>query len=345
MPTTLPPRLLHIFGDESSHKGNHKFLVYGTVSCERERLPKIVAELEAASKGRNLEWKWSGNHHRALYPEFVDAIMRSKNQYGLRFRCLVVNTRHSRHGEYNNSDADLGLEKYIFFHLLSYARQQKAEARFFVQLDERTKKYTSESQRISLNHRDRAENGRTYELFAELSNVNSTSSRLVQAADVLSGAVAYVVNERYLMPQANAEKRALAERVARGFRVPIVGPAKRLGIQRGDLRSLAFETLPNLSETSGFNSWHLHLRAKEEDEIRAKSRDQLSRYRRDQTFGEIAAEGNQLILECARCDHRHNDYLSANPNFSKRRISEKPLPPCGKCGRNGIVYLATKRQR
>jgi len=59
MPTDPTPRLLHIFGDESSHRGNHNFLVYGTVSCERDKVPLIVEEIEKAKRGKSIEWHWS----------------------------------------------------------------------------------------------------------------------------------------------------------------------------------------------------------------------------------------------------------------------------------------------
>lgn len=343
MPKDTSRKFLHIYGDESSHTGNHKFLVYGTMSCERHNVGKILERLEEARQGRDLEWKWSEPHHRELYPGFVKAIFKCRDDLGLRYRCMVVNTRHARHREYNNSDPDLGLEKYIFYHLLDYARRQKAEAEFHVLLDERTPKYTAETQKRALNARDRADNRRTHELFSVVRDVKSTESRLVQAADVISGAVAYVMNERYRAPTVSPQKLALAELVAKLAAIPCVGPARRLGIRTGDLRSLAMPTFWNTTNDCGFSSWHLHLRTDEEKKLKTLSKEQFTPFSRSQTYGHIADQGFRIVLECARCDHRNADYLSIRPAFANRALKDRPLPACGKCGRGGIVLL--KRQR
>jgi hypothetical protein len=333
------PRQLHIYGDESSHTGNHKFLVYGTVSCERHKVPMILAELEKARQGRELEWKWSAPHHRGLYPAFVRAIFKCRDEHGLRYRCIAGNTRHARHTEYNNSDPDLGLEKYIFFHLLDYGRRQKGDARFYVLLDKRTNKYTAETQKRALNARDKKIHNWGYDRYAEVLDVESTSSRFVQAADVISGAVAHVMNERYLAPDASPEKRALAELVAKLARIPSVGPAARLKVKRGELRSIGMETLANVTDTCGFASWHMHLRVEEEEKLKARSKEQFAPYARTDTYGHVAADGFKIVLECARCDHRHTDYLSIRPAFANAQLKDRPLPACGKCGKNGIVLL------
>lgn len=332
----LTPRMLHIFGDESSHKGKHKFLVYGTVSCDRSMVPKIREEIEKAKKGKSLEWHWSESKYPELYPGLVDTIFKCRDNFGLRFRCLVVNTRHTRHKEYSDDDPDLGLEKYIHLHLMTYANDQKAKAQFFVQLDERTPKYRAEAQKRALNAADRRDNLRTYDLFADAIDVRSHTSPLVQVADVLSGAVAYVTNERYLLSDASPKKKALAERIAKLANIPIVGHAKELGVRRGELRSLAFATNPRV--TSDFIIWHLHLRAEEEKVLRALSAEQLSRYSPDATYADLQRDGYRIVVECARCDRSISDYLSARPHNGIKLVSSKPTR-CGKCGRRGIVHL------
>jgi hypothetical protein len=112
--------IFHIFGDETCHTG-HPFLVYGTMDCPRENLPTIRGLLTEALKNRR-EFKWSGELSRDL-DGFVDTIFKCRAKHGLSFRCMVVNTRHSNHNKYNEGDPLLGLEKYIFYHLLGYARR------------------------------------------------------------------------------------------------------------------------------------------------------------------------------------------------------------------------------
>lgn len=214
------------------------------------------------------------------------------------------------------------------------------DARLYVLLDQRTKKYSGEAQKRSLNGRDFEERRRPYPLFQEVLDVDSKSSRLVQAADVISGAVAWVMSERYLARDSSAKKRELAEHMAKRARIPSVGPAKRLGNERGTLLSLSIETPPYAIDECGFASWHLHLRAEEEAKVRAVSKVQLGHFPPDTTFADLAAKGFRITLECPRCDRRHLDYLSAKPAFGHSRLRDRrKMPSCSKCGRSGVVLL------
>lgn len=165
---------------------------------------------------------------------------------------------------------------------------------------------------------------------------------MVQVADVLSGAIAYVKNERYLAQVVGSKKLAVAERVAKLANIPIVGLAKAVGIQRGELRSLAFATNPYVSPS--FIIWNLHLRAKEEAALRALSKEQLGRYSRDTTYGDLRDEGYRIVVECARCDQSIPDYMAVRPDNGAKLISSKSAR-CRLCGNRGIVHLKPMKRR
>ncbi len=219
------------------------------------------------------------------------------------------------------------------------------ETRFYATLDKRTSKYKGEVQKITLNARLRTEAGIDYDLFEEVKDVESDTSVLVQAADVISGAVGYVMNERYLAEDASPQKLALAEHVAMRAAIPSVGQAEKLKIKKGDLRSLSLPTPKKVIDGCGFASWHLNLRKREQDARKAYCKEQLAQFPRDMTYGGLRDLGYQVALECVYCDRQHNDYMSINGDFANRSIKKRPLPFCGLCGRVGIVSLTTLRQR
>lgn len=222
---TLQQPIFHIFGDETSHTG-HRYLVYGTIDCPREQVPTITGLLNAALKGRK-EFKWSGELSRDL-ASFVDTVFKCRTKHGLSFRCMVVNTRHSDHRSYNEGDAYLGLEKYIFYHLLGYARRlpPTIPARFCVVLDKLKDKHRFEALHRSLNFRVRKDRIRPYDMYTDVIGVESHSQVLVQAADVLAGCVAWVWNEHY-KNASDPDRIALATQIAERANLPFRRPRRR----------------------------------------------------------------------------------------------------------------------
>src|SRR3954470_19584101 len=87
----IEPPKFHIFGDESSQTG-HKYLVYGTVDCQRGDLPTITAYLNECLRGRT-EFGWEGGISYDLL-NFVNVIFACRSNLGLNFRCVVVNTHN-----------------------------------------------------------------------------------------------------------------------------------------------------------------------------------------------------------------------------------------------------------
>lgn len=93
-PTTFSR--LCIVGDESSHTGHH-YLAYGTVSFNQARKVAIEKRLQATIPPPPLDFERSWNHkgYLGLYLKFVDAVFRCRNDYGLSFRCTVVDAHQA----------------------------------------------------------------------------------------------------------------------------------------------------------------------------------------------------------------------------------------------------------
>jgi hypothetical protein len=332
---TAEPPIFHIFGDETSHTG-HPFLVYGTMDCSREKLPTIIGLLTAALKGRR-EFKWSGELSRDL-DRFVDTIFQCRAKHGLSFRCMVVNTRHTDHRKYNEGDHLLGLEKYIFYHLLGYARRlpKASPARFCVALDKIKDKHTFEALQRSLNFRVRNELGRKYDLFPDLIAVESHTQILVQAADILAGCIAWVWNERYTN-SSDPDRVALATRIAQRVNLPVMAYAKADGVERKSFLNFGYPTLPH--QEHRFAIWEMYLRAREEQDLRAKSGEQLACFPVGTTYNDLKEQRFKVEVRCLRCSRRNPNFLVPDPTFGNRLLTDRYRPKCSECRKPGVLLL------
>src|SRR5471030_2440338 len=109
--TPAPPT--YIFGDESSHKGDCNFMVYGVVSLPEHRGAEIRKLLEFPDFDHEFHWKRCSSYIRE-HKEFVTTIFDCLHHREMKFECIVVNRHHMENAKYNDSDDDLALEKYIY---------------------------------------------------------------------------------------------------------------------------------------------------------------------------------------------------------------------------------------
>lgn len=250
---------LCIVGDESSHTGHH-YLVYGTVTFRETRREAIEKRLRAAVPPAPLDFErsWNDKRYLGLYINFVDAIMRSRNDHGLSFRCTVVDTHQARSPAYRTDDPDRSLERYIYHHLLGFARRSLAPetTRFVVTLDQSPLRRSADVQKITLNHAFKRDTNRDIDIFDSVVDGDSETDLFIQAADVLTGAVAWVWNKRGAKANASKHKRELAAHVAKRARLHPDRAVAQRGVKRGDVEALGIPTLPH-HESHGFAIWHL----------------------------------------------------------------------------------------
>jgi hypothetical protein len=123
-----------------------------------------------------------------------------------------------------------------------------------------------------LNNGYRKENGRGFmhSPFKSVRVLGSKKDRFIQAADVLSGAVAWVWNKRYEAGDKGPDKESLAALVARRFDMPVDDKlAKKRGVKQKHYLSLGYETLKYAEH--GFSIWDFDLRADARKERKALS--------------------------------------------------------------------------
>jgi len=298
MAKPLVTRQLHIFGDESSHTGQHKFLVYGTMSCDAKHLDSILAYLERAAGGSTeLKWRNQTPRNKRKYQKYVTAIYELvRRQKNLWFRCVVIDTDETLYKD----NLALGLKSYIFLNLITYARAHaKVPATFTVLLDD-PGNLPLESLRTNLNNRDADEHGRNVPVFTSIDAADSKASRLVQAADIITGAVAYVWNKHHEEPQASYRKD-LASHIAFCAQIPVIDKtAMRAGIKPGDIRTLGLETAHFIAQ-KGLVIWPVDWKHEQVAKLKAESKAQLLALPQHATYGELMDKGYSFAMMCPRC--------------------------------------------
>ena len=285
---------------------------------------------------------------RVSYPATLTTswtvVFACRSNLGLNFRCVVVNTQHSDHRKYNDGDAYVGLEKYIFVHLLGYARRQHvaSKAQFCVTLDKLKDKHTFDVLKRALNGRARKELNRTYNMFTGVIGVDSHAQALVQAADVLAGCVAWVWNKHY-EKTSDPDRIALAHKIAKYANLRLTDRARSAGVQRGHYLNFAYPTWPH--QENGFAIWEMYLWKDKEAEARAQGAEQLACFPAQTTFADLRAMRFRVEMRCVRCDRKQPNLLQANPAFGRRLLSDSFRPKCQVCGKRGVLLLRPDPRR
>lgn len=291
MNTARRTRNLNIYGDESSQTG-HRFLLIGAVACDAERESRVIAKLDGVTANfrPTSEFKWSsiGKHEVPMYKSFVSALFDSFKTENVRYHCIVVDRTKANDAKYNEGDEEIGFSKYVFTLLNEYTARHKAlDPYFSVYLDNRVTKHSLETTRRSLNRRAFLDYGHwKYPIFQTIQYVHSHEHRLVQAADVLTGAIAYIWNGHDQKPTAASHKLDMCDFIG-----------ARLWGNRSTLGKPTIKPIEN----RGIAIWHLDWEAQRRKALIATHKDHLLHFPEDLTLGELKAHGFEFTLTCPKC--------------------------------------------
>lgn len=147
------------------------------------------------------------------------------------------------HRLYNEGDKELGFNKMLFQLLYSLARKYKSRPRFYAYLDYRTTKHTPERLRDMLNRKAARDLRVTHNPFRVCQFRQSHEVRLIQATDILTGAIAFKLNQHDVVVGAAVQKVELMNHITSEM----------------NLRSLAYSTTYAQREMSNVDIWHIDL--------------------------------------------------------------------------------------
>lgn len=230
-----------IFGDESSQNG-HRYLVLGTTICSDIDCEAIETQLAEAARSQitldeaeplpELKWEKVKARNVLMYRVTMETYFHLAREGRLNYYGLVVDTSQLDHKAHSAGDSEVGFNKLFFSLLFKYARVYKRiTPSFYVYLDDRTTRHSLDPIREMLNKKASTQCGLDYDPYKVLQFRKSHTELLIQLTDVITGAIAYQMNEHHQQPNAAAHKVGFAEQLAAMANVstltkptPYVGP-------------------------------------------------------------------------------------------------------------------------
>jgi hypothetical protein len=207
--------------------------------------PRIAATINhvIAPFGGTNELKWQKVKRKTLpmYTALTTAYFQMLDKDFLNYYCLVIDTQTVDHKKYNNGDHDLGFTKFLFTLLFKFSRVFKDRNLFYCFLDDRTTKHRPETMQVALNARVRRDAPRGYAPYRLVAFTKSEKSRLIQVTDVITGAIAYELNQHHGAAAPAAHKISLMKHVAKCAKVYTLAAPTRTAGNRFDIWHLEFK--------------------------------------------------------------------------------------------------------
>ena len=208
-----------VFVDESSQNG-HPFMVLGALVVPGHAVPACEQSItEILSRARmfgEVKWTKVSRSKLAVYQRLAAEHFRLVTAAGVEFHALVVDAQGLDHASYNDGDAELGFNKFLFELLWHRAgRRYGGDERIVVHLDSRTANRDLTELTLCLNRRATREFGGQVRVpFARVAFRDSKNSRIMQIADLLTGAVAWHKNDHDSRDNPSAARLQLANEIA-----------------------------------------------------------------------------------------------------------------------------------
>ena len=240
-----------VYCDESNTDSHKPHPVYGAILVAVDDLREVQQELADWRRREEMhgELKWEkvrGGLRLKKYKSLVELLFSlSRQRQLLHFKAIILDRRAPEYLTYSKGDDELGFYKFYYHWILRYFVKFPVKHRCHLRviIDDRTLPRDEQDPyttlKIILNHGIRQEFQTTTDVVTKVEPLNSTQSDLLQAADVLMGAVGFHNQDFHLRPNADKDKVELARYIA-----------ARLG-----LRTLKCETNP-IKEDLKIVRWH-----------------------------------------------------------------------------------------
>jgi hypothetical protein len=225
-----------VYCDESNTDGNKRHPVYGAIMVAFEDVEEVRREIKnwRIKSGIHSELKWNrvrGGYRLARYKELVDLLVDdlARRRRLLHFKAIIMDKRAPEYRTFSKGNDEIGFYKFYYQWLLRYFARFPIEhgCQMRVIIDERnvptgsgdpyTKLY------YALNNGIRKEMNVDRDVVYKVHPLGSKDSDILQAADVLMGAIGYHNQQRQLpgehRPIPAPVKVELARYIALKFRV------------------------------------------------------------------------------------------------------------------------------
>ena len=200
-----------VYCDESCHlpHDNSDVMVLGALSCPESRIDAISQQFRAIKRKHGIdskvELKWT-KISPAKIELYQDLLRFFWHEESLAFRAVVSKGKqHLDHTRYNDGDFDLWYYK-MYFLLLDKMCSPIAQYRIFIDV-----KDTHGGPRIAKLHEVLCNNKYDFkqDVIADIRQIDSARSDLMQLVDILTGAISYYHRGLYVAEEGSSAKKQL----------------------------------------------------------------------------------------------------------------------------------------
>ena len=211
-----------VYCDESNTDGGKAHPVYGAILVSLDDIREVQQELTDWRRREQMhgELKWhkvEGGLLLRKYKSLFDLLFRlAKQQRLLQFKAIILDTRAPEYRAYSKGNDEIGFYKSYYHWLLRYFAKfpLRHQCHLRVIIDDRSLPKNAKDPftklKFALNNGIRKELGATRDVVTKVEPLGSEKSDLLQAADVLMGAIGYHNQDFHLKPDASKYKVELA---------------------------------------------------------------------------------------------------------------------------------------
>jgi hypothetical protein len=212
-----------VYCDESNTDGNKPHPVYGAILVAKEDIREVQRELAEWRRREQMhgELKWEkvrGGFRLRKYKSLVDLLfLLIKRRRLLQFKAIILDKRAPEYRTFSKGDDELGFYKFYYHWLLRYFAPFPLDhgCGLEVLIDERSVKGDPYTKLFhTLNNGIRKELKAKRDVVTLVKPLNSEQFDLLQAADVLMGAIGFHSQGFHLRSNADKTKVELAHYIA-----------------------------------------------------------------------------------------------------------------------------------
>lgn len=209
-------RTFHIYVDETSKSA--RYFGVGAIFCRRDaaqEISSVVADTVVSYQQRadkEIHWTDLKKHLLPLYTEVGTTLVSYTQQKTrkMRYRALMVESRRIDRTLDPKANREDILAKFIFTLAYGFAADFGPNLFYHVFIDSPDgTEGPSVAMQCALNNKCKSQLGYTDRPFKTVKFVRSEKSRLIQATDLITGAVAYETNAQHLASDGAAHRRSL----------------------------------------------------------------------------------------------------------------------------------------
>jgi len=224
-----------VYCDESNTDGNKRHPVYGAILVALEDVEEVQRAIKSwrDEAGIHGEFKWhimDGGRLLAKYKLLVDLLVDdlARHRRLLQFKAIIMDKSAAEYRAYSKSNDEIGFYKFYYHWLLHYFARfpiaHKCQMRVII--DERSLPKDSgdpyKKLYYALNNGIRKELNVNRDFVSKVHPLGSKESDILQAADVLMGAIGYHSQSNHLPREGHTPSKykvELARYIAMKFRV------------------------------------------------------------------------------------------------------------------------------